>query len=441
MSVASGYGSGIFPEGTDFPFVNPSDDIRGMFEDMFLSFDTTVNYSYPLKVSSVSGFQFATPSTANLTITDSAGAVVFNTSGSTFSHRSWGADRVVYYWQSGRKILTAVQYVGTGAVERSSSFSPTSAILDERAYQKECAKVNSVRINNVQYQGDLQLVAGYNMIMNLSPGVDTEGTRKVNYIQIASVSGEGAGIYPNCPENCVNDAVREINGVKPDSNGNVAFIPVGCYWQGVEGLSNQNLYRPSHENRVSIRNNCSPCCECNDFVNTYKGIQNVYSKFKDLGDRSMRVRSQHYANQARWVAAKEQREQASMRVFALPLQDAKVSAVVTYCNTTSNFIGPIYIQVTLDGGGKTGGLSADSVIWYPTCSSSPVAIDPEGEWPNYIFRWDTIGPGRSAKIRFMAYLSEGTAEDFISISAQTVFETEEPTVIGTAIPYSVGLRD
>ena len=441
MSVASGYGSGVFPEGADFPFVNPSDDIRGMFEDMYLSFDTTIKYAYPLKISNVSGFQFASPNVANLVISDSNNTVVFNTAGSAFSHRSWGADRVIYYWQSGKKILTAVQYVGTGAVERSSTFTPTSAVLDERAYQKECTKVNSISINNVQYQGDFEIVAGYNMVVSLRPTTDVEGARKVNYVQMAVVAGEGQGIYPDCPENCVSDAVTSINGVSPDQNGNISVIAKDCYWQGVEGQSNQTLYRPSNENQISIRNNCAPCCECNDFVNTYKGIQNVYSKFKDLGDRSMRVRSQHYANQERWANAKAQREQASMRVFALPLQGGKVSSVVTFCNTTSNFVGPIYIQVTLDGGGKTGGLSADSVIWYPTCSSSPVAIDPEGTWPNYIFRWDTIGPGRSAKVRFMAYLDDGTNADFISISAQTIFDTDEPTVLGTAIPYSVGLRN
>ena len=440
MSVASGYGSGIFPEGTDFPFVAPSSDIRGMFEDMYLSFDTTITYSYPLKVTSVSGFQFATPSIANLVISDSNNTVVFNTTGSTFSQRAWGADRVIYYWQSGKKILTAVQYVGSGAVERSPSFSPTNAVLDERAYQKECTKVNSISINNVQYQGDFEIVAGYNMVVSLTPTTDVEGSRKINYIQMAAVSGEGQGIYPNCPENCVSDAITNINGVTPDQNGNVAVIAKDCYWQGVEGQSNQTLYRPSASHQLSIRNNCSPCCECNDFVNTYKGIQNVYSKFKDLGDRSMRGMSQHYANQERWLAAKEQRDQASMRVFALPIQNGAASSVVTYCNTTSNFIGPIYIEITLDGGGKTGGLSSDSVIWYPTCGSSPVLIDPEGEWPTYRFRWDTIGPGKSAKIRFNAYLNNGTSADFISISAQTIFEDEEPTVIGTAIPYSVGLR-
>lgn len=438
MSVASGYGSGVFPEGADFPFVKPSDDIRGMFEDMHFSFDT--DYSGPLRISSISGFQFASPNVANMVISDDNNLVIFDTAGSTFSHRSWGDDRVIYYWHSGKKILTAVQYVGSGSVERNPSFSPTSAVLDERVYQKECPKLNSVNVGGVEYQGELEIVVGYNMIMSLKPGSDVEGTRKVNYVQVAAVSGEGQGIYPNCPENCVSDAVKNINGVSPDDNGNISIIAKDCYWQGVEGQSNQTLYRPSAANVLSIRNNCAPCCECNDFVNTYKGIQNVYSKFKDLGDRAMRVRSQQYANQARWLAAKEQRDQASMRIFALPIQNLAVSAVVTFCNTASSFIGPIQIQVELDAGGLTGGLSANSVIWYPTCSSSPVVIDPEGSWPNYTFRWDTIGPGRSAKVRFNVYINEATASDFLSISAQTIFDDDPPAVVGTAVPYSVGLR-
>ena len=441
MSVASGYGSGIFPEGTDFPFVSPSSDIRGMFEDINFIFDTTVKYKYPLKVTSVTGFQFASPNVANLVISDSDGSIVFNTSGSTFSQRSWGADRVIYYWQSGKKFLTAVQYVGSGAVERSVSFVPVKAVLDERAYQKEIAKVNTIRVNGTPYDGDIELVAGYNMIFSIRPSTDVEGRRKVNYVQVAAVAGEGQGVYPNCPENCVNDAIKTINGVDPDDNGNIAIIAKDCYWNAVDGESNNALYRPTYENTVSIRNNCSPCCECNDFVNTYKGIQNVYSRFKNLGDRAMQVRSQHYANQARWVNAKEQREQANMRIFALPITNGSASVVVTYCNTTSSFIGPIYIEINLDAGDKVGSLSNNSVVWYPTCSSSPTIIDPEGSWPNYIFRWDTIGPGRSAKIRFNVAVQDGDSSDYLSISAQTIFDNEEQAVLGTAVPYSVGLRE
>jgi hypothetical protein len=117
------------------------------------------------------------------------------------------------------------------------------------------------------------------------------------------------------------------------------------------------------------------------------------------------------------------------------------SILVTYCNTTPNYIGPIRLEVDLETGGKVGYIDSGNATWYPTNSGSPIAIDPEGDWPNYIFRWDSVAPGRSAKIRFMINVEEGDSSDYLLVSAQTIHDTVDETIIASATPYSIGLRD
>ena len=176
MSVATGYGSGLFPNGTDFPFVAPSTDIRGMFEDINLVY--TESHSLPLKVTRVSGFQFLSPSGSNLIIEDEEDNVVFDTSvATTRSNSLWGSDRIVYSWEFSGKALYAVQYIGSGAVERPELFYPDNAILDERAYLIEPDKVNKLRVGATDYYGDVSLVAGNNFVFVLRNTTSVEGKR------------------------------------------------------------------------------------------------------------------------------------------------------------------------------------------------------------------------------------------------------------------------
>jgi len=458
MAVSSNYGSGVFPNGTDFPFVTPSQDVRGLFEDLFLSFDNRSSYVYPLKVSQVSGFKLPYSSSSsssssgsasyeaedNIIISDSNNTVVFNSfSATSSSKREWGPDRVVYTWESSSAFLTVVQYVGYGSTDRENVFEPVNGILDERSYQKESYKVNYIKIGSSYLKGDISLVAGYNMVFSIRPTVDIEGTRKVNQIQVGAVGGYGQGVYPYCPEGCVSDAVKGINGISPSVIGNYSLMATTCYWFGVAGESDSTRYRPydASDHTLGLKNNCLPCCECDDYVYTYRAIQNLYSRFKNLGDRTMKTRTQHYANQERWLQGKTCRENSSMRIFALPAAGGMASILVTYCNTTPNYIGPIRLEVDLETGGKVGYIDSGNATWYPTNSGSPIAIDPEGDWPNYIFRWDSVAPGRSAKIRFMINVQEGDSSDYLLVSAQTIYDTVDETIIASATPYSIGLRD
>ena len=73
--------------------------------------------------------------------------------------------------------------------------------------------------------------------------------------------------------------------------------------------------------------------------------------------------------------------------------------------------------------------------------ASPVSIDPEGEWPNYVFRWDNIAPGRSAKVRFVVNVDGGNSSDYLLISSVAVLDDGSEQVLVAAEPYSVGLKD
>ena len=81
----------------------------------------------------------------------------------------------------------------------------------------------------------------------------------------------------------------------------------------------------------------------------------------------------------------------------------------------------------------------ESVVWYPTNASSPTEVVPEGDWPNYIFRWEALQPGKSAKIRFTASVIDPVDGDLILINAQALLDSNDE-VLAVGDPYSLGLK-
>lgn len=445
MPVVSSYGSGLFPNGTDFPFVKPSADIKGMFEDLHLCYEG--EFDLPLKVSLISGFNANNPANSLIEIRDNKNSLVFSTLNATDNDIStWGNHRLVYVWRNNSAVLTIVQYSdaiieavssSSSSSEGNNSFVPTSSTLDERTYLKDVIKINKIKLGAVEISGDINLVGGNNFVFNLLESTNVEGRRKVNRVQVAATPGTGTGIFLECPEDCIQGVVKTINGVKPDVYGNISIVTKECYWTGLEGAGSINSYTAATTSQIDFNNNCSPCCECNDFVKTYEGIRRLHTKFKVIGNRSMTVRGQHYANQNRWLAARTCREERAIKIFALPLQEANTSILVAFCNVSQTTIGPVRLEVDLSSGDNLGDI--ESVVWYPTDAASPIEINPEGIWPNYIFRWDNLQPGKSAKVRFTATVINPAEGDLILINAQALLDSSDE-IISTGEPYSLGLK-
>lgn len=119
------------------------------------------------------------------------------------------------------------------------------------------------------------------------------------------------------------------------------------------------------------------------------------------------------------------------------LRGAKTSILVAFCNVSQVTIGPVRLEIDLSAGDNLGDI--ESVIWYPTDASSPTEVAPEGEWPNYIFRWESLRPGKSAKVRFTATVIDPADGDLILINAQAVLDSSDE-IVSTGEPYSLGLK-
>ena len=440
MAVAANYDSSGAVNGISFPLINPSSDIQGMFEDMSLYSESIGNYKSPFRISSVTGFQFATPSQASLIVLDNDGEEVVNTTGMDFYQEAWGSNRVIYTWKNSTKFLSVVQYVGYGAVLRQNSFSPISAVIDSRVYLSNSKKVSSVTVGGQTYTGDIKLVAGNNISFLNIDSVNTEGSRLRNLVQVSSSPGYGTGIYSECPPDCVSDYTTAINGIRPDDFGNFYMVFKDCYSSTLPGVGNKTVYQPTYANQVKVNNNCLPCCECNDFVKAYKGIKKLHEAYKILGNRAMVVRATHYKNQARWEDGKTCREGYSMRSFVLPGNNGIASVLVSFCNTTPSLVGPVVISVSITASGPSGTwlgeIKKNSTIWYPQDSSSPKVITPEGTWPNFKFRWDVLRPGSSAKVKFSIQVTEVGENDYVLLDGST---SVAGAVVANLQPYSVGL--
>ena len=133
-----------------------------------------------------------------------------------------------------------------------------------------------------------------------------------------------------------------------------------------------------------------------------------------------------------------------MKLFALPISGGRASMLVAYCNVSQNTIGPIRVEVNMASSTQAspednlGDIVANSVVWYPPKGGSPLVIEPEGEWPNYIFRWDSIAPGRSAKIRFNVEIPDAADGDLIQVNAQAILDSDDE-ILAEAPDYSLGL--
>jgi hypothetical protein len=125
--------------------------------------------------------------------------------------------------------------------------------LDTDAIRPMIRGVSSLSIVNgastsKRLQGDISFIAGTNM--SISATAITGGYS----ITFNAISGAGLNIDCNCvDDDNLGDCIRTINGVTPDSSGNVAITGDDC--TTIIGT----------QNGIRIEDSCSkPCCGCSE---------------------------------------------------------------------------------------------------------------------------------------------------------------------------------
>jgi hypothetical protein len=507
FTARGGRGIGVNPEGTDFPFLDPSEDIQGLLADAFVAHEVH-GVTLPLHIDWLYGFdaafdyvpsgnQTVTPTglddgvvahpavdlanlvtirpgsiespaaavptpvvdgyypvsahTVDLRIIDATGVIIFDsTQATTYYAINFGPRLRVHEWYTAAATCRVVQHRAFEDQEDFKVFPteiiPVNSVLDERVSQLLPRRINSLRAADVTSNGATRLRGGYNV--NLYTGVDPRpnpqlpnvtplfqpghsdvavvGGRVTTRITISADPGDGDGRFKKCLEDDL--PIRTINGVSPDSFGNFTLAASQCYWVrrpadgGVIYLSDNEIPvgGPSGEgslltaSTLQIGNDCTPCCDCVDYINTYKGVTRVHKEFSAVGKSAGKIRDTYSEAIERWEGQKECRAANPSRVAMAATPSGEnifLDVAVSFCNTSDECVVPTTeLNLTLSCGGGGGGAAPvpgnpnncnTSITTGSGAQSQPHTL--AGSWPNYTISWGPVDPGHSvnAKARFM----------------------------------------
>lgn len=413
-----GYGVSVNPTGTNFPFIREVSGAERLFADMYLG-HRVESAVLPLRVTDISGFQQPpVASRADILIIDANNDVVFDSTTSTnYRYVNWSSRFRIHEWITDSAVCRVVQHTGQNDPEDvivyPSSQTLVNAVLDERVSELWPKEVSKIVINGNDIQGDVEIVGGYNFTTSLYNVVKSGGKERINSIFVAAAPGSGEGLTPGCEEEATQTPpIRRINQVGPSETGAFALMANECLWFARPGTTytSGNTRKISldleNENKkgMMLKNNCLPCCSCDDFVNTYQAIRRLYNTYAELGRRAAVLRDQHSENITRWLSQKTCRESRPVKISLLPFklrEDSCVKVAVGICNSYESCRGELEVDLNFQTpSGLTGFINPETVFAYDSNGAKATNYTLEGDWPDYRVKWPVVESQRLAKIKF-----------------------------------------
>jgi len=324
--------------GTNYPFV-VNTSLAGSVLDAYVSYeDDTCSLELPFTLT-VSGEDWS--------ITDANAGTVFSGNTAAAISRSWGS-RTVYEWTTETVVFRAVVATGTGGV----------GVLDARTCNRLPNRVKSISVGFVKAVGAFQFAAGYNMAMSGNIATDiTDGGRFRSQLNIDAVAGAGAGKVDGCED--LIPVARKINQQGPDCAGNFRIEVDPCFRIGpplavtgdmdslrtaVHAASGLTTEEAQHALRAT--SDCHPCCECDYFVRTYRGLKRQWANWRALAAKAETVRDTYEQNRSRWDASRDCRINNPARLILATDFICKTFVGGSFCNFTSCCLTQIEFRFT-----------------------------------------------------------------------------------------------
>jgi hypothetical protein len=375
--------------GTNYPFVSPSDDIKHLLGDLFLSFDDLADtVVYPLRVSWLYGFgtDVVTPPTGvptpthshDIVIVDANNVVVFNSTLATrFTATPWDNRLLILEW-TGSSVLRCTMHTAWTPADIASNrtrtyanhIEPDDGELQADTWFKMPKRVLSVRIGNTKMQAtQLTFAGGYNIELatetDAAAGIefttfgDTKslvaGDRTSHRISLSAEPGSGLGVFPGCADPAAT--IRTINKVQGSSHQNFTFETEGCIrTQRPVGIvttsprvldcSAEGLTPTNAASTISLANNCKNCCDCTYFAQTYQGLKRQWFLYGETAQAAEQARDLYAANKTRWLANKALREADTLRVRVAIDGSSKLSWGVAHANASKCCLYGVTLQLT-----------------------------------------------------------------------------------------------
>jgi hypothetical protein len=310
----------------------------------------------------------------------------------------------------------------------------TDAFLVGHAVQPVQKIVKSITAEGYTFDGTVELICGYNVDMSLPTAIVPEvSARKSTRVGLSGNAGDGLGTYPDCDYE--EPPVYTINGQGPDSQGNFVLNMVDCY-RGQLPVTNPLLGPPwtYQENAYQIFNECSPCCECEDYVYVYDELlRRVFDQAQVVSDRFYAVRDSYKEKYDEMVAAAACRETPKLEVKLVGRQGWCVVVQVIVHNNKGCESDAISIDVTMDG--PAGHTVPDSQrLDTDDIDHKPFTL--QGSWPSYTIDFtDGVRGARSMVAKFEVYFAVGSHVPGASVTA-----TASGTVDGESVSATGSTR-
>lgn len=444
---------------TDYPFVQPSEDIRYLLADAYLAYESPDDYNAAVSAyavpfyiawlyglgedaSSPPGWAPTPVHDVDLVVKDADGVTVFDsTLAESFTTTVWTERLTIYEWITSNAVCRIVVHTAWptyGAPEPRSyaeHIVPDNAVLDPRVLYRMPKRVRSLAAVLDSMAGDIELIADYNMRFQVEP---ITGNRIGSRVRVSAPAGAGTGIFPGCTE--PDPLLRTINNVQPSSAGDFLIKATDCYYlrQPVTVTSTDpREVRPTVDldptaAHLELGIACKACCDCSDYVDVAKYMNRWRDRYVDLGAVLSGVRDLHHLNIERWddyrTCRLNQPLQLVMRAQACPFVDVAVQFVNQTATCLKNItliirfrtdpeIAPSSECTETSCTGTIPALPAgnDSVEVVPAYTTISDTINPykmerytlAGGWSEYRAYWDAINPYQRALLRFRLKLPDG----------------------------------
>lgn len=374
--------------GTNYPFVNPSEDIRYLIGDLFVSVEAT-DLVYPLRVAWLYGFgsNVVTPPSGwnapihaqDIVIVDAEDNIVFDsTLATSFTSSAWDSRLLILEWMTDDKVCRCTMHTVWSAKDIADGqtrtydqyIEPDNGELQADTWYELPRRVNSITVDStvISKKQILTLEAGYNVNLlqetesstlalanlGLATTAVIDGTRKTNKIKLEAIPGAGIGVFPGCVDSEV--VLRTINKQKANTFQNFTLDTEGCVRaQPAVGLVTSsprtfdyaafNMTTAQAKASLELHNDCKACCDCESFARTYQGLKRQWFLAKDLADFAVAARDQYGIAVDRWVQEKTTRERDQLKVRLESAGDGKVSWGINHCNASKCCIAGVQLSL------------------------------------------------------------------------------------------------
>jgi hypothetical protein len=311
---------------------------------------------------------------------------------------------------------------------------PESSILNPHSYDILPARLKVVQVDDEYYDGDIVLKNGFNTelyvgeqlsfpqrrsriaIPTVPSAPDTsrvDGGLNETVVTMAAAPGSGLGKYPGCEDE--PSVIYRINGVGPDEYGNFTFSAgdpstesgACTYIRRTGAIDGSDFV--AEPASLDLGDDCSVCCNCQSYANTYKAIRHNFLIIKNLVRRYHVVRDRILQYNDALTSRVECDQENPLRL------SAQVSAnfldiIAAYVNLSDECVYDVTLNLEfkvreMDGHWPLDRCNEAQLV---RCTAyaiggqykdwSPVTLD--GEFPDLSFNFEYVKPYDAAGIQF-----------------------------------------